>query len=101
MGWVREVTAEVEGGSFSLIKVLMRGGTSGASFLVRDLVAVVCNIEKLKGVHVGGLWNVPEKKFRRQKAGSTHRAAQKSMLQEARTQLLQTYIDRRQATVAE
>ena len=47
------------------------------------------------------LRKVTGKKARRKRYGSWRRAVSDILLQEAVTQLLQTYIDRRKATVAE
>ena len=56
--------------------------------------------EKLEGAHVGFLRQVKRMKAKRQKE-SWRKVASVRVLQGAGTQPLQTYIDRRQATVAE
>ena len=58
-------------------------------------------MEKLKSVHVGFLRQVTRKKARREMCSSSRREDPDSVLQEAGTQPLQTYIDRRKMAMAE
>ena len=57
--------------------------------------------KKLEGVHMGFLRQVTRLKAKRLKDGSWQKVASDRVLQGAGTQPLQTYIGRRQATVAE
>ena len=54
----------------------------------------------MESVHVGFLRQVTGKKARRQMCSSSRKADPDSVLQEAGTQPLQTYIDRRQMAMA-
>ena len=57
--------------------------------------------QRLKVVHVGFLCQVTRSNARRMKYGSWRQAEAKTILQGVRTHSLRTYVDRRQATVAE
>ena len=95
MGLVRVVAAEKGVRSVRLRKVITRSGTSGADILGGDLGCVGYNVKTIEGVHVSFLPQVTGKKAIRQKDGSCRRAASNRVLQEAGTQLFQTYIDPR------
>ena len=56
--------------------------------------------QRLEGLHVGFLIRVKKLKAKRLKEGFWRKVAADKVLQGAGTQLLQTYLDMRQATVA-
>ena len=55
----------------------------------------------LEGVHVGLMWRITRQRAVRQKDGTWRQVEAETVLEKAETQPLETYIDRRQATVAE
>ena len=57
--------------------------------------------QRLGVVHVGFLQKVTKLKAKILRDGSWQKVAEENVLQEAGTQPLQTYLDRRKATVAE
>ena len=57
--------------------------------------------QRLDGVHVGFLRQVKILKAKRLRDGSWRKAAANKVLRGAETQLIQTYLDRRQVTVAD
>ena len=56
--------------------------------------------KKLEGLPIGFLWQLTIMKVKRQQYGSRRKVALEKVIQGAGTQPLQTYINRRQATVA-
>ena len=56
---------------------------------------------KLEGVFVGFLWGITRQRAEQQKDGTWRQVEAETLLEKAGTQPLGTYIDRRQATVAE
>ena len=56
---------------------------------------------KLEGVHVGFLQRIKRQRVVQQKDGTWRQVAAGTVIEKAGTQPLGTYIDRRQATVAE
>ena len=62
---------------------------------------MVILVQRLEGAHVGFLRQITRKKTKRLRYGSWWQVTAKTVLQRAGTQPLRTYLDRRQATVAE
>ena len=58
-------------------------------------------IQRLEGAHVIFLWQVTRKQAARRRDGSWHKVTEEAVLQGVGTQMLRTYVDRLQATVAE
>ena len=56
---------------------------------------------RLEGAHLIFLRQVTQKQERQRRDGSRHKVTEEAVLQGAGTQSLRTYVDRRQATVAE
>ena len=101
MGAAWEVSTEVGGGDVRLGKVLLRVSSGGAVVWGGEMGDIGANGTEVRGSACGFPAIDKNSKSKRLRDGSWRKATAKKVLQRADTQPLQTYVDRRQATVSE
>ena len=97
----QEDTVEGGGGSVHLRKVLSRGNTGGDVVWGGDVGVLAPMEQRLEVISVRFLIQVTKLKEKSLRVGSWRKVATNKVLQGEETQLLQIYLDRRQATVVE